>query len=135
MGACGWGCTGGTCAGAWVRGGTGVCIGACVRGTVGATVVVEGDAKDCAESSGAGNMAAAAATAPIFLTPQTAGLLVISISLHRIRQRTATRVDAPQRASGSGKDGDFASRDCNCVGRERVGGSLNLQSPTLMKGD
>jgi hypothetical protein len=91
----------GVCTGACVRGCTGwVCTGACVGdgtcvrgGTVGATVVVEGDAEACAESSGAGNMAAAAATAPNFLTPQTTGLLVISISLRPIRQRTATRVD------------------------------------------
>jgi hypothetical protein len=92
-----WGCTVGTCAGACVWG-----------GCVGATVVVEGDAKACAESSGAGNMAAAAATAPIFLIPETAGLLVISISLRPIRQRTATRVTPLQHARGSGKDRDFA---------------------------
>jgi hypothetical protein len=49
--------------------------------TVGTTGVVEGDARAGADSNGAANVAATAATAPIFLTAETGALVVIYIFL------------------------------------------------------
>ena len=54
-------------------------------GTVGTTGVVEGDARACADSNGAANVAATAATAPIFLTADAGAFLIIYIFLRPTR--------------------------------------------------
>jgi hypothetical protein len=58
-------------------------------GTVGTTGVVEGDARACADSNGAANMAATAASAPIFPTAEIGAFLVIYIFLPRARPHRA----------------------------------------------